>query len=102
MGKTTKTNRRTPDHPGGVRPALSVVDPDRCDAILMAARKIEILAEALVTHSEHAEKYEDVATVASIISSVARRQEKLAGVIIRALDGSTASSIDLGCEAYNG
>jgi hypothetical protein len=101
MAKRTTTNRRTPD-PGGVRPPLSVVDPDRCDAILWAARKIEILAEALVTHSDCAEKFEDISAVASIVSSVARRQRELAGVIIRALDGSTDSSIDLGSEAHNG
>ena len=75
MAKTTK------------QAALSVLDPDRCDAILAAARKIEILAEALVTHADHTEKFEDAAASASIVSSVARRQEKLAGVIIRALDG---------------
>ena len=92
MAKTTKQAKLTE----------TVLDPDRCDAILGAARKIEILAEALVTHSDCAEKFEDISAVASIVSSVTQRQEKLAGVIIRALDGSTDSSINLGMEAHNG
>jgi hypothetical protein len=80
------------------------LDVDRREAVLVAARKLEILAEALVTHSKYAEQecFEDVAAAISIVSSVAMRQVALAGVIVRALDGSTDSSVDLGLEAHNG
>jgi hypothetical protein len=81
---------------------LIALDPERYDAMLTAASKIEVLAEALVTHADHAEMYEDIAAVASIVSSVARRQQKLAGLIVQALDGSTDWTTDLGMEAYNG
>jgi len=85
--------------------ALNALEPERRDAVLEAARKLEILAEALVVHSDHAEagKFEDVAAAICIVSSVARRQVRLAGVIVRALDGvSTDSNTDLGLEAHNG
>jgi hypothetical protein len=106
MTRTKKARKQAPPAAPPEAPdarfADRVLDADRADAVLEAARKIEILAEALVTHSDCAEKFEDIKAVASIVSSVARRQEKLARVIIRALDGSTVSSIDLGSEAHFG
>jgi hypothetical protein len=84
---------------------LAAREADCRDAALVAARKLEILADALVTHSDCAEagNFEDVSAAIAIVSSVARRQSNLAGIIVRALDGvSTDSAIDLGLEAYNG
>jgi hypothetical protein len=85
--------------------ALNALEPERRDAVLEAARKLEILSDALVTHSHCAEagEFEDVLAAISIVSSVARRQSKLASVIVRALDGmSSDSTEDLVAEANNG
>jgi hypothetical protein len=85
--------------------ALSTLEPERRDAVLEAANKLELLADALVWHSHcaKADHFEDIEQVAEIVSSVARRQSVLARVIISALDGvSTDSTEDIVAEAHNG
>jgi hypothetical protein len=69
--------------------ALNTLDPERRDAVLKAAHKLWVLSDALVTHSDCAQagEFEDVETAIAIVSSVARRQSKLAALIVRALDG---------------
>ena len=85
--------------------ALTALEPQRRDAALEAARKLEILADGLVSHAQCAERgeFEDVETVAGIVLSVAQRQSGLAAIIVRALDGvSTDSTKDLVADAHNG
>ena len=83
--------------------ALNALEPVRREIVLEAAHKLEILADALVAHSGCAERFEDVETAISIVSSVARRQSKRVAVIIRALDGVSTDSIhELSKEAHNG
>ena len=88
--------------------SLAAFQPERRDAILEAARKLEVLADALVSHSECAERgeFDDVETVAGIVLSVARRQSNLASVIIRAFDPPERvlgnSTAELAREARNG
>jgi hypothetical protein len=85
--------------------SLTTLEPERRDAVLEAARKLEILADALISHSRCAEegKFEDVEAVVAIVLSVAQRQSDLAGVIVEALAGvSGATTEDLAREVRNG
>ncbi len=109
VGKKSSTSQTTPLSEGSNADAivsrLKTLEPERRDAVLEAARKLEILADALVSHSRCAEagEFEDVETAIGIVSSVARRQSMLASVIVRALDGiSTDSTADLRVAAQEG
>jgi hypothetical protein len=102
MAKTTKKPAGSLED----KARIAAREADRRDAALVAANKLETLADALVAISffkDAAKIFEDIETVVALVSSVAMRQSKLAGIIVRALDGkSTDSSIDLGLEADNG
>jgi hypothetical protein len=59
----------------------------RLDAAREAARKVQILADALVSLAECAEdEFEDIETAIAVVLSVARRQSDLAFVLVGALD----------------
>jgi len=82
--------------------ALNSLEPARREIVIDAARKLEVLADALITHAYCYEHFEDVEASSAIVMSVARRQSKLAAVIVRALDGVSTDSIhDLSKEADN-
>jgi hypothetical protein len=87
--------------------SIAAFEPERRDAILEAAHKLQILADALVTHSDHAEDFEDIETVAAIVLSVAKRQSDLAYLIVAAFESPEnrvlgKSTAELASEAANG
>ena len=68
-----------------------------------AAVKLQILAEALISHSRAADRgeFEDVAAVVSIVVAVAKRQTTLVSILIRAIDDATYATADLETELQN-
>jgi hypothetical protein len=83
------------------------IEIERLDAAREAARKVQILADALVSVAECAEdEFEDIETAIAVVLSVAKRQSDLAYVLVGALDppksylGNTTAEVVSG--AHNG
>ena len=88
--------------------SLAAFEPERRDAVLEAARKLQVLADALVSHAACAEaEFEDIETAMSIVLSVARRKSDLDYLIITAFEPPDdvvlgKSTDELSSEAANG